>query len=180
MTNENERAPADLGSQGAEAIAGQKWHASIASARPLLQRLDDVRKSGLGWRTRCPNCGGRSRKLTVVEKEDRVLLHCFGCHDSTAILAAIGLIWADLQPPRHWPSTPVERRNAQRAMREAGLISAIEVLAEEAGVIQIAGYQLERWQYLSTEDCERLHQAICRVGSARATLGAGKTWRPRP
>lgn len=158
----------------AEALRGN------SSAEPLLQRLEGVQRSGLGWRARCPNCGGRSRKLTIVEKDGRVLLHCFGCHDSAAVLAALGLTWAALHPPRHWPQTAEERRNARRAIREAGLIVAIEVLAAEAVVIEAAGRHLQRWQCLSVDDDARLSLAVERASSARATLAACPTWRPRP
>lgn len=163
----------------------QKKHGSAANARaahgdacaePLLQRLEGVQKSGLGWRARCPNCGGRSRKLTIAEKDGRVLLHCFDCHDSAAVLAALGLAWADLHPPRHWPQTAEERRGARRALREAGLMVAIEVLAREGAVIEAAGRQLQRWQYLSFEDDERLSVAVERASNARVTLAAALTW----
>lgn len=177
MTTQNERAPADSGSQGAEANTGPVWHANTASAEPLLQRLDGVRQSGLGWRARCPNCGGRSRKLTVAEKDDRVLLHCFGCHDSAAVLIAVGLTWADLHPPRNWPMTPEESRNARRAIREAGLMAAVEALAQEGAVISAAALQLQRWQHLSTEDDTRLSLAVERVSNARATLAIAVPWR---
>ena len=166
----------DADSQSAVEADGAQWSGGVDV---LLQRLEGVQKSGLGWRARCPNCGGRSRKLTIVVKDDRVLLHCFGCHDSTAVLAILGLTWADLHPPRHWPPTLEERRGARRAIREAGLMAAIEVLAEEGGVIVAAGRQLQRWQYLSVEDDERLSVAVERASNARAALAEALTWRAR-
>src|ERR1700709_2595118 len=58
----------------------------------LLSRLDGVQQSGRGWRAMCPACGGTSRKLSVCEGDQGVLLvTCFSCHDTPAVLGAVGL-----------------------------------------------------------------------------------------
>jgi len=94
------------------------FHVNSASADVLLQRLDGVMKSGNGWRARCPACGGTSRKLSIAESDNRVLVHCFGCNNAEAVLAAVGLRWTDLQPPRYWPLSAEEQRHARRAIRD--------------------------------------------------------------
>lgn len=69
-----------LGGGMSNAAGGQSFHVQNASAEPLLQRLEGIQKQGNGWRARCPACGGMSRKLSVAEAGDRVLVHCFaGC-----------------------------------------------------------------------------------------------------
>ena len=157
----------------------QRFHVQDASAEALLQRLDAVQKSGTGWRARCPACGGTSRKLSVTESDGRILAHCFGGCRGDEVLAAVGLSWADLHPPRHWPQSREEREHARRAIREAGITSAVEVLALESAVIEAAGRQLQSWQCLSVEDDNRLSEAVERVSGARNILSRPTQWRPR-
>jgi hypothetical protein len=157
------------GAFGSSAEA-HRFHAQHASAEPLLQRLDGVQTSGRGWRARCPACEGRSRKLTVAEVDDRVLLHCFGGCKAIEVLEAVGLGWPDIMPPRHWPETPEERRQARRAIREAGWAAALQVLSLEARVALAAARQLSRWRVLSEADDVRLSQAVERISQAAATL----------
>lgn len=150
--------------------SGQRFHVDHATAEPLLQRLEGVQKSGNGWRALCPACGGRSRKLAVAEREGRVLLHCFGGCPALVVLEAVGLGWADIMPPRHWPESPEERRQARRAIREAGWASALAVLALEAKVALIAARELSRWRVLSPDDDARLAEAVERIDHAAAVL----------
>ena len=105
------------------------FHATHASAEPLLHRLDGVAKSGTGWRARCPACEGRSRKLAITESDGRVLLHCFAGCAAADVLAAVGLRWADIMPPRSWPPSRDEQRRASRAIREAGWSAALAMLS---------------------------------------------------
>ena len=163
--------------KGAE---GQQFHVQDASAEAVLQRLDAVQKSGNGWRARCPACSGTSRKLSIAESDGRILVHCFGGCRSDDVLAAVGLSWADLHPPRHWPQSREERETARRAIREAGITSAVEVLALEAAVIEAAGRELQGWQCLSVEDDKRLSDAVERVFNARSILSRPQPWRAAP
>lgn len=148
------------------------------TAEPLLQRLEGVQKSGNGWRASCPACGGRSRKLSVAQVDDRVLLHCFGGCRAVDVLATAGLTWADLMPPRYWPQTPEERRCARRAIREAGWTAALSTLELEAKVVLIAARLLASWRPLSEADNTRLSQAVERIEGAANVLVEPRTWRP--
>lgn len=154
------------------------YHVQSATAEPLLQRLDGVQKAGSGWRARCPACGGKSRKLSMALRDDKVLINCFGCGDAEAVLAAVGLRWADLMPPRHWPQSPEERRQSRRAIRECGWAAALETVAHEGVVIHLAASQLARWEPLNVEDDERLALACMRVSRAALVLTERETWRP--
>ena len=148
-----------------------------ASPEVLLSRLEGIQKAGNGWRALCPACGGQSRKVSIAEADGRVLLHAFcGCPAET-ILAKVGLGWADLMPPQHWPKTREDRESARRAMREVGLVSAVEVLALEACVIEAAGRQFEQAQCLTVEDDARLSLAVQRVTDARLLLCRPQAWR---
>jgi len=170
MTTMQRKAPA--GGPGLEeANAGRRWlHADCATAEPLLQRLDGVQAQGKGWRARCPSCGGRSRKLSIAECGDRVLVHCFGGCRTEDVLAAVGLAFRDLFPPRHWPDTPEERRQQRRALREASWAAALSVLAVEATIVRMASAQVARWQQLTEEDDARLALACERIDKAAAVL----------
>jgi len=149
---------------------GQTFHVQSATAEPLLQRLERVQKAGNGWRARCPACGGSSQKVTITERDGRVLLHCFGGCKAIEVLEAVGLGWPDIMPPRHWPESPEERRQSRVAIREAGWASALGVLALEAKVALIAARQLARWQVLSEEDDKRLAEAVERIDHAAGVL----------
>lgn len=153
------------------------YHVDQASPEVLLSRLEGVQSARNGWRACCPACGGKSRKVSIAEADGRILVHAFcGC-SADAVLAKIGLGWSDIMPPRHWPRTREERESARRAMREVGLVSAVEVLALEACVIEAAGRQLEQAQCLTAEDHVRLSCAVQRVNDARLILCRSQPWR---
>lgn len=150
-----------------------------ATATPLLQRLEGVRNTGNGWRACCPSCGGRNREvLSVTLGEKRVLVHCFAGCTSDEVLAAVGLTWKDIQPPRYWPVSPDEKRKWRQAQREAGFVVALETLAREIVVIQAASAQIARWQPLSEEDDKRLQEAVRRINAAADVFVEPKRWRP--
>lgn len=148
-----------------------------ANASILLDRLDGVQAQGKGWRARCPSCGGSSRKVSIAESGGKVLVHCFGGCRAEDVVGAVGLTWADLFPPRHWPDSPQERRQQRQAMREAAAVAAIDMLAVEATVIQLASIQLHRWEPLSVEDDNRLSLACYRIEKASQAMTKGEAWR---
>lgn len=163
MTSTQENAPAASNSRGV-GVHGK------ANAQILLDRLDDVQKSGAGWRARCPACKGASRKVVVREDGDRVLLHCFGGCKPFEVLQVVGLTWAAVQPPRSWPDSPEDRRRAQRALREIGWASALSVLAIEGAVVESAISTLAAAKPLHDRDIDRLRLANERIGKAANIL----------
>lgn len=149
----------------------RRYHVDHASAEPLLHRLDGVQKAGNGWRARCPACDGRSRKLSIAESDGRVLVHCFGGCAAADVLAAVGLRWADIMPPRSWPESPEERRRVRRAVRESGWAAALAVLSLESKIIALAARDIHRLGGLqSSADLARLNLAVERIGAASAAL----------
>ena len=158
-------APAAGNSRGVDSIVhGQ------ANAQILLERLDGVQTQGKGWRARCPACGGSSRKVSIAESDSRVLVHCFGGCNALDVLQAVGLSWADVMPPRYWPTSPEERRQANRTMREAGWAAALATLATEATVARIAAVQLLQDEPLEWDDYCRLVKASELIDKAAAVL----------
>ena len=149
----------------------RRYHVDHATAEPLLQRLAGVRQTGNGWRAKCPACGGTSRKVTIAERDGKVLLHCFGGCRAEDVIGAVGLTWADLHPPRGWPLSREESRRARRAIREAGWAAALSVLSLESKIVLLAARDVHILGGLqSSSDLDRLEQAVERIDSAAAVL----------
>jgi hypothetical protein len=72
------------------------------TAENLLQKLDRVKKTGLGkWQACCPAHDDRGPSLAVRELDDgRVLIHCFAGCGAADVLAAVGLDFAELYPAK--------------------------------------------------------------------------------
>lgn len=149
------------------------------SAEPFLSRLQGVMRQGAGWRAKCPAHKGTGRTLSIAESDDRVLIHCFAGCKAVDVLTAVGLTWADVQPPRYWPQTKEEKRRAQRLMREVGLLAAFDVLYREAQVMQIASRQMRQGVPLSDPDAARLETAVDRVSQAVIQLRDFDYWQRR-
>lgn len=69
----------------------------------LLSRLDGkVKQTGTNkWLARCPAHDDRSPSLAIrYTNDDSILLYCFAGCDTNAVLAAIGLNFADLFPQK--------------------------------------------------------------------------------
>lgn len=146
-------------------------HSNPASVDVLLARLEGVQRSGKGWRARCPACGGQSRKLAISEGTDGVLLlHCFACNDTAAILAAIGLTISDLFPRRIRDVSPEGRRAAQQAFKQTAWAAALGVVGREVKVVSIAAHDLAAGLVLNAADTDRLALAIDRIDTAREVL----------
>lgn len=137
----------------------------------LLSRLDDVRRSGRGWRSRCPACGGKSHKVSIAEADNgAVLLHAFcGCSPAE-VLQAVGLSLGDLFPARLTPDTPEGRRAARRALREASWLAALSSMVFEGLIVLLACRQIVQGVPLSHEDMQRMEAAQQRLEDALGVL----------
>lgn len=132
----------------------------------LRARLDNIR----GNRAKCPACGNRGGLSFREADNGAILLHCFACNDTPAILAAIGLTLADLYPERIRDDTPEGRRAARLAFRRSAWAAALDVLGLETKIVVIAGRQVKAAQPLNDEDERRLDAALERIDSAREVL----------
>lgn len=142
------------------------------SAAVLLPRLDGVRQNGKGWRANCPNGHDNVRSsLSITEADDgRVLLHCFACGDTTAILRALGLEMIDLYPERLKDPSPEARKAAQADHKLSSWQAALRVIDSEAQVVFFAAVDMLRGHTLSEDDSVRLMKAAERLTMARAAL----------
>lgn len=143
-------------------------------AQLLLSRLEGVIKTGGGWRAHCPNCGGKSCKLSIAEGDNgTLLLHCFaGCqvHD---VLAAVGLQLGDLFVRRDLRSmTPAERSQLRQAALLPRWKAALEVLSHEATVLMIFASQCADGGPITSDDLTRMSVAALRIFDAQEALNA--------
>lgn len=139
----------------------------------LLSRLRGVRATGpSSWRADCPNGHQHARGSLAVSVADdgRVLLTCFACHDTPAILAALGLELADLYPERIRDPSPEARQRAREAFKRDGWRAALGVLGRESTCVLVAAGMLAHDEPLSADDHERLALAVERIGDAREVL----------
>ncbi|HWG11129.1 MAG TPA: hypothetical protein VN693_06485 [Rhodanobacteraceae bacterium] len=140
----------------------------------LLTHLQGVHKTGpASWRAKCPACDHKrdAGALAISEGSDKtILLHCFRCSDTAAILAAVGLTVADLFPERIKPQTPEERRAAREAFRRSAWKSALGVIGREACIVNAAAGWLRQRKELTEDDYNRLVLACSRIDQAREVL----------
>lgn len=139
----------------------------------LLSRLDNVRRAGTGWRANCPNPAHAKVRgsLSITEADDgRLLLSCFACHDTPAILGALDLAMADLYPERIRDPSPEARRAAREAAKRNRWAAALNVLGREARIVVLAAHDLLDGKALSPDDTMRLWQAEERIQRAREVL----------
>lgn len=63
----------------------------------ILDRLDGVKQHGNGrFMAKCPSHQDKTASLGIAEKDDRILLHCFGGCDTQSVLGGMGLQMSDL------------------------------------------------------------------------------------
>lgn len=143
------------------------------NATMLLSRLDGVRRSGNGWRANCPNPAHSKARgsLSITEADDgRILLSCFACHDTPAILGTLALELADLFPERIRDPSPEARQRAREAFKRSAWTAALGVLGRESLVVLLASRDLLAGKVLLVGDVERLAQAEERIARAREVL----------
>lgn len=124
----------------------------------LINRLDRVKQTRQGYYIACCSAHqDKSPSLAVRELQDgRVLVHCFAGCSVEDILAAIGLTFSDLFPPRS-----IEHAKAERAPFYA--IDVLRALSHEALVVAIAAETMRRGESLAPIDFERLTVAVTRI-----------------
>ncbi len=129
----------------------------------LLDLLDGVRRTGQDrWVAKCPSHADRTASLSISEKEDRVLVHCFAGCEVHEVVSAVGLEIGDLFPPRESYGKP-ERRPIPAS-------DAIRCLTFEGMVIAACGRTMLSGQW-SEKDQERLVVAVGRISSAMTACG---------
>jgi hypothetical protein len=118
------------------------------------------------WLTRCPAHEDRRASLSVRELDDgRVLVHCFAQCPTEQVLAAVGLTFDDLFPPRI-PST-----GSAPLSHPFPAADILQAIAFEATVVYLSAEQLRRGESLTDDDRQRLRTAVMRLHRAVEVSG---------
>ena len=138
----------------------------------LLSRLDRVRQTGPDrWSAPCPAHPDKTPSLRIRELPDgRVLLHCFTGCSVESVLAALGLEFADLYPPRP------DAHLVKGERRPWNPLDVLKALALEASIVLVAARDMIEAGdlVLGDEGFTRLELAYDRIQSA-LTLAKGAT-----
>lgn len=136
------------------------------TADALLERLDSVRATGREtWLARCPGHQDDKPSLSVRELPDgRVLVHCFAGCGVEEVLAAVGLDFDALFPPRA-VAHPIAR---ERLPFPA--FDMLRALADEALIVLVVASRAAAGEPMTAADAKRVALAADRFMSARELL----------
>jgi hypothetical protein len=140
------------------------------TAEVLLARLDGVRQTGHGRHlAKCPAHEDGSPSLSIRELDDgRTLVHCFGGCAAADVIAAVGLEFADLFPPRAPDPFGVPFSRQHRPTFDA--LGAMHALAHEAAVVATIAADIPVAGPLTTRlmlAAGRIHRALDAIGEPR-------------
>ncbi len=96
----------------------------------IIQKLDSVKKSGQGYRSRCPVHGSKGQTLSVTEKDGGyIVAHCFSCGaGGVELVEALGLPISILFPEDNYIPPTITK-----AMRSENIFDGIVLeMAEQA------------------------------------------------
>jgi len=132
----------------------------------FLSRLEKVRKTGDdSWIACCPSHSDRSPSLTVSEKEERLLIHCFAGCSTAEIVGAVGMELSDLFPERI-PITG-NKQIKKRFMPQ----DVIQCLSGETLFLILMAESMLRKEPIPESDYERLKVAHRRFANAAKAAG---------
>lgn len=129
-------------------------------AEDFLSRLSKVKGRNGSWTACCPAHDDKSPSLAIREEGGKVLLHCFGGCEVSAVVGALGMDMTDLFPPnepKYEQPQPKVRFYASDLLR---------VVALEAAIVSVAAYDMGKGKTLPKTDLDRLHLAYERINAA--------------
>ena len=168
--NRNENAPAFTRNRSAKQNYPRNY--SLNPLNTVLERVENPRISGDGWRADCPT-GHRSRSSLMISQGDdgRALLYCHAGCTFDEIVTGLGIQKQDLfarQDPVNM--TPQQRWEYRDKVRQSAWKTALELLPLEILIVQIASVELIKGGSLAEADHQRLELAGERITSAKAVL----------
>lgn len=125
----------------------------------LLSRLTKVKGRAGSWTACCPAHEDKSPSLAVREQDGKILLHCFGGCETSAIVAAVGMEMTDLFPPNEPKYTPEPKVKFFAT-------DLLRVIGMEAQIVRIGAYDIGHGKPISEADRQRLILACSRIGEA--------------
>ena len=140
------------------------------SAEDLIGRLEKVKKSSKGnWLACCPAHDDHSPSLAIAEVDDgRVLVKCFAGCSVENVLAAVGLEFDSLFPPKPITDSRAKPRHLKFDPR-----NVLEAVRTELSIAAILAGDLARGNALSETDHKRLSLAVERIAQARSFANGG-------
>ena len=132
----------------------------MSALNTLLQRLHKVQRIGDGkYKAICPAHDDHSPSLAIKDSDGRLLLHCFcGC-ETTDILAAIGLDFADIMPEQ-------SMGNFKKDKKPFYAMDILGIIKFEATLVYIYASDMAKGLTLTGTDKERLLLAASRINHA--------------
>lgn len=164
MTAAKEKAARDC---APAAFKNTHYTANHSPIDRLLSCLDRVKRTGPNnWVASCPTREDKRPSLTIRELDDgRVLIHDFGGDSPAEILAAIGLKFSDLHPPR---AIDHHVKGERRPFPCADVFRAV---AFEATIVALAGAAIIAGEPITQFDKDRLLIAVGRINDALDAAG---------
>jgi hypothetical protein len=125
----------------------------------VLSRLTKVKGRNGAWTACCPAHDDKSPSLAIREEDGKVLLHCFGGCEVSAVVGALGMDMTDLFPP----SEPKYQPQPKVKFFASDLL---RVVALEAAIVSIAAHDMSKGKKLPAADLARLQLAYSRINAA--------------
>lgn len=128
----------------------------------LLNKLEGVKKTGANdWIARCSAHADKRPSLTITEKDDgRVLIHCFGGCGAAEILAAVGLDFDVLYPPK------LDGNSVKPIRKPWNPNSLLKLMAFEASVVALEALRIGNGHPTTPDDKQRMLLAHQRLQKA--------------
>jgi hypothetical protein len=135
------------------------------SATNLLNQLSRVKKTGADrWMACCPAHQDKTASLSIKELPDgRILVKDFGGCDTSEVLAAIGLTFADIMPER--------LQGDFKPVRFAfSALDALRAMVADLLFIRLCALSMSKGRELIASDLEELFKSASRIENALAAI----------
>lgn len=132
----------------------------MSALNTVLSRLDKVQRIGNDrYKAICPAHDDRSPSLAIKDDGGRLLLHCFGGCETSDVLGAIGLDFADIMPDK-------AMGNYKKDKKPFYAMDILGIIKLEATLAYIYASDMARGLALTSNDKERLLLASSRINHA--------------
>lgn len=133
----------------------------------LLSNLEHVKRRGVDkWQACCPAHNDKTPSLAIRELDDgRILLHCFAGCGAAEVLAAIGMTFSDLYPPR------ISSHQLQKVRKPFNAGDVLTGVAFEILIAWLLAKQLATNKQLSENERDRLLVCASRLQRGMEVAG---------
>ena len=129
----------------------------MTALNTLLSRLERVQPIGNNrYKALCPSHEDRSPSLAIKDDSDRLLLHCFSGCETSDVLGAIGLTFADIMPDK-------AMGNFKKVKKPFYAMDVLGIIKFEATLVYIYATDMAKGLKLTSTDNERLLLAASRI-----------------